>query len=103
METFIPSRKGYESLLFQDGTGGIDRYIFHQTGQTGAGLGNFFSKIYRFAKPLISSGIKVLQPSLQDLGHKLVDAGSKAAISKIENFRDTAKQRIKRRKDNLDE
>lgn len=100
MESFIPSRSVFEKLLTQQG-GSIDRYIFHQSGH---GLGNFFAKIFRFVKPLASAAIKVARPHLESIGKNLVDAGSKAAVSEIEKFRDKAHQKInnKRKKDNLD-
>lgn len=98
METFVPNVKSYEQILYQHG-GSIDRYIYHQTGQ---GLGNFFSKVARIAKPLLFGAINTAAPELRVIGKNLVDAGSKAALSKIETIgRD--KTKIKRRKDNLDE
>ena len=77
----------------------MDRYIF---GQHGEGLGNWFAKLFRTAKPLISSGIKALAPHLLDIGSKAVEQGSKAAVNKIEEGRDTLQKKIKRKRDNLD-
>ena len=98
MELYIPSRKNFEKLLSQHG-GTIDRYIFSQSGD---GLANWFSKIYRYAKPLVRGAIKTIEPELRSLGTKIVDAGTKRVISKIEDIGNTTKQRIKRKKDNLD-
>ena len=83
METYIPSTKVFEKLLNQSG-GSIDRYIYNQSG---AGLGNFFAKLFRTAKPLLSSAINTFRPELESIGTKLVDSGAKVATSKIENLR----------------
>lgn len=94
----MPSRERFGKLLNQSG-GSIDRYIYNQHG---SGLANFFSKVYRYAKPVLSSAINTIKPELQTIGNKLIDTGSKAAINKIEAAQDKAKQRIKRKRDNLD-
>ena len=98
METFVESRTKFETLLNQSG-GSIDRYIYKQTGD---GLGNFFAKFFRYARPLLSSAINTVKPELREIGNKLIDSGSKAAVAKIENIRDKSKQNIKRKRDNLD-
>lgn len=98
METFVASRDKFNRLLNQSG-GSIDRYIYKQSGN---GLANFFSKVFRYAKPLLSSAINTVKPELKSIGEKVIDSGSKAAVSKIEKLRDQGKQRIKRKRDNLD-
>ena len=94
----MPTPEVYEKLLEQHG-GSIDRYIF---GQQGEGLANWFSKLYRVAKPLFSSGIKALLPHALDIGSKVVEQGAKTAISKIGQGHDTVQRKIKKRRDNLD-
>lgn len=97
METYIPSHKAFEQMISQQG-GSIDRYIF----QNGTGLGNIFGKLYRMAKPFIRSSIKAATPALSSIGSKLIDAGSKAAVSNIENYANKANKKLKRKLDNLD-
>lgn len=99
METYIPSHKTFEQLISQQG-GSIDRFIFQN--QDGNGLANMFSKLYRMAKPFIRSSIKAATPALTSIGSKLIDAGSKAAVSNIENYANKANKKLKRKLDNLD-
>ena len=101
MHVFVPSAAVYEKLLSQTG-GSMDRYIFGQDRQHGEGLANFFGKLYRYAKPIIASTIKVLRPHALHIGEKLVDHGSKELISGIEKAHKKARTQIKRRRDNLD-
>ena len=98
METFVASPTVFEKLLNQCGAG-MDRYIYRQSG---VGLGNFLAKLFRHAKPLLGTAINTIKPELQSAGSKLIDVGSKAAISQIEKLRDRGKQKLKRRRDNLD-
>ncbi len=99
MEIFVPSKSKFEALLSQDG-GGIDRYIYRQSG---SGLGNWFAKVIRSARPLFRSAINMLKPEMKDIGKKLVDAGANVAIQKTEELRQRAHQKLKRKRDNLDE
>jgi len=98
METYVPNRKVFEKLLSQSG-GSIDRYIF---GQKGEGLGNFFSKIFRFVKPLVGRAVTAIQPELASIGTKAIDSATGAVINKISQSGDKLKDRIKRKRDNLD-
>ena len=98
METFIPSHEKFSKLINQSG-GSIDRYIYRQSG---SGLGNFFAKAFRFAKPILTKSINTLRPTLEQIGNNLIDSGTSAAVSKIENLSSKAKQGIKRKRDNLD-
>lgn len=98
MESYNPSRRVFEGMINQTG-GSIDRYIF-KAPMTGQGLGNFFSKIFRFAKPFLLSTINT--PEVRSLGSKLVNAGANAAISKVDNLRSQADRKLKRKRDNLD-
>ena len=99
MQTFVPSRNVYEKLLHQHG-GTIDRYVFGT--QHGDGLGSFFGKLFRFARPLVSSAIKGIKPELLSIGQKAIDHGSKTLISHIQKGQEKATQQIKRKRDNLD-
>ena len=91
MEVYIPDNQ----------TGGsIDRYIL---GQRGEGLGNFFSKVFRFVKPLVGKAINTIQPELSAIGTKLIDSASGAAVNQIEKTRQRATAKLKRKQDHLDE
>lgn len=92
METYIPNRAVFEKLLSQSG-GSIDRYIL---GQKGEGLGNFFSKIFRFVRPLAGKAFTAIKPELASIGTKAVQGASTALINKIDQ------SSSKRKRDNLD-
>ena len=98
METFVGTRDTFGKLIKQTGDGKIDRYIYNQEGE---GLGNFFGKITRFAKPLLSSAINTIKPELRSLGNKVIETGTSAAISGINKASERAAKRIKK-SDNLD-
>lgn len=100
MEIYIPTKSVFESLLSQQG-GGIDRYILGS--QKGEGLGNFFSKIFRHVRPILGRAFNLIKPELSNIGTKLIDSASSAAVSKINETSQKAKDRInKRQRDNLD-
>ena len=98
METYIPNSSAFEKLLSQSG-GSIDRYIF---GQQGEGLGQWFSRIFSRVKPILGRAISTIAPELSNIGTKLIDTASSAAVGQIEKARQNATERIKRKRDNLD-
>ena len=87
MEIFDPNKlniKSYHSTIVQSGAGGIDRYIYNQSGE---GIGSFFGNLFRTVAPILGQAIKgtarIAKPHLQRAASDIITTGSKRVLDKI--------------------
>ena len=67
MEKYVATRQSFEKILKQKG--GEMLYTINQSGD---GLGNFFGKVVRYAKPLIGPSISTVHPDQGSIGNKII-------------------------------
>ena len=68
MEKFDATRQSFEKILKQKGGG----MLLYANNQNGDGLGNFFGKVVRYAKPLVGPSISTVHPERGQIGNKII-------------------------------
>ena len=107
MEVYLAdenSKRAFRDIIFQHGSGNIDRYIFSGT-QEGEGIGSFLGKLFTRLLPLAKKSIKgaysFVKPELKNISHKIIDAGADLATKKIHNISLSAKKKVEGKKRKL--
>lgn len=82
-----------------------DLGVFHV--QNGAGIGGFFKSLFKtmvpIGKSLLKTGFEIAKPHLQQASHELVQAGTQAAIGKVNELMENRNTRKRRRESNMED
>ena len=95
------SNSGFRSALRRD------LGIHNHVGQTGAGLGGFWMKMFKqvlpIGKTILREGFKIAKPGLQDVGQQLVGSAANYATQQLASGVDKLTNKIggKRKQDAL--